>query len=323
MASKHMAQWEIDALLQNVGGAPEKAGAPAVGKGGRKLQPYDFRRPSRFSKEHLRALQTVHEQFARGLGSALSSYLRLNVRVQLTTVEQATLDEYVEQLPNPTVIYILRLPPLDGPVVLELNLAPTLAALDRLCGGPGTLARQDRELTEIERSLLQPLGRYIIRSIADAWLAITPVNPSIEDILVNPRAIRSAGPNEIVALLVLEIAIGDVAGTMSLCLPYVALEPILDRLHTQAWAIEPLRANGESAREQIAARLQSVPLEVVVELGRVELPAAALLSLRAGDVLRLDSSPEGSLPLLVAGVPLFRCRPGVRAGNIAVQIVAG
>lgn len=319
MARKQMAQWEIDALLQNVGEAARPA--PPTGPTGRKTQPYDFRRPSRFSKEHLRALQAVHEQFARGLSSTLSSYLRLNVRVQLTTIEQATLDEYVEQLPNPTVIYILRLAPLEGPIVLELNLAPTLAALDRLCGGPGAVASRDHQLTEIERSLLQPLGRYFLRSLADAWLAVTPIKPSIEDVLVNPRAIRSAGPNEIVALLILELAVGDVAGTMSLCLPYVALEPVLERLHTQAWAIEPPRSSDESAQERLAAQLQNVPLDAIVELGRVELPASTLLTLRVGDVLRLDTSPAGELSLLVAGLPLFRGRPGISAGNLALQIV--
>ncbi len=258
--------------------------------------------------------------FARHLGSSLSSYLRLNARIQMRSVEQATFDEFVEQLPNPTVIYVLRMPPLEGPVLMELNQAPTLAAIDRLCGGPGSASDHDRELTEIERSLLQPLGRHLLRATSDAWNAVVPIKPTVEDVILNPRAVRAAGPNEIVALLVLELAIGEVTGPISICLPYVALEPILGQLHTQVWNAEQHRDEQARADEQIRGRLQEVALELSVELGQIDLPTSSVLSLREGDVLRLGTSARGELVLYIADLPLFRCRPGLSAGNLAVQI---
>ncbi len=325
MASKQMAQWEIDALLQNIGGNALPSGpiaSPTTSAPTRKSHAYDFRRPSRFSKEHLRVLQSIHEHFARSLSSSLSSYLRLNVRIQMTTVEQATFDEYVEQLPSQTVIYVMRMPPLKGPIILELSLQPTLAALDRLCGGPGLVTRRDGELTEIERSLLQPLGRHVLHATAAAWRGIIPVTPTIEDIVLNPQTVRTAGPNEIIALLVLELAVGDVAGTISLCLPYVALEPVMDQIHMQVWNVEKDQRNTMSAQALVRARLADVPLGLTVELGEVELSASAVLGLREGDVIRLGTPAQGELVLRIDGLPLFRCRPGLSSGNYGVRVTS-
>jgi flagellar motor switch protein FliM len=319
----HMAQWEIDALLQNVSGGPTTGWTPAVATPapGRKAQPYDFGRPSRFSKEHLRALQTIYEQFARSLSSSLSSYLRLNVRVHVTTAEQATIDEYIEQLPSPTVVYLMRMPPLEGPVILEVGLGPVLASLDRLCGGPGIVTDHRRSLTDIERSLLLPIGRYLLNAVTDAWRAIIQLDPAIDDVVLNPQAVRTAGPNEIVALLVLEFAVGDVVGTISVCLPHVVLEPVIPRLHTQAWNVEQNRREQLTDKERMSNLLFEVPLDVVVDLGEVEVPASAVTTLREGDVIRLSTPASGKLVFRVDGRPTFFCRPGISAGNLAVQIV--
>jgi len=325
MARKPITTGDISDLMQNVGqgGVTRDIGhgSGMIGSGQR-AQPYDFRRPTRFSKEHLRALQTIHEQFARHLSSSLASYLRTNVRTHLSTIEQGTFDEYVDQLPSPTVVFVLRLAPLEGPVMLELNLAPTLAALDRLCGGPGVVLNRERQLTEIERSLLQPLGRYCQQALAEAWGAVLPIKPSIEDVVLNPRAVSANGLNEIAAVLVLEFAVGNVAGSMSMCFPYMTLEPIMDNLQTQVWNIEQRRSDEESAEEQLRTRLLDVPLEATVVLGQAEVPALALLNLREGDVIRLATPSKGELVLRIANRALFRCRPGLSAGNLAVQITA-
>ncbi len=126
------------------------------------VAPYDFRRPSRFSKDHQRTLQQIHEQFAQGFATALSSFLRLNVRAQVTSVEQTAFEEYADSLSNPTIIYVIHIPRFDGPITVELPVEPTRIMLDRLCGGPGLPVAGIQRLTEIERSLLKPLGRTIL-----------------------------------------------------------------------------------------------------------------------------------------------------------------
>src|SRR5579875_1101027 len=125
--------------------APRDGRSHLAGSRTGQIRPYDFRRPSRFSKDHLRALQTLHERFARNLSSALTSYLRLSVRVQLASVGQATFVEFVEQLPDPSVTYIFRTSSLKGPVILGINMPPIRALLDRQCGGPGAATNVERD----------------------------------------------------------------------------------------------------------------------------------------------------------------------------------
>ena len=322
MAEKILSQWEIDALLQSMAGTAEATSATATGEGaqGRNIKPYDFRRPDRFSKDHLRALRTIHEAFARNVGPSLSSYLRTNARLHLTVVEQTIFDEYTQQLPDPTLIYIVQLNPLQGHGILEFNLTTALAMLDRLCGGPGVPPPKARELTEIEVALLRSVGQQLLRVLAEAWSSVLPLEPVLDDILLKPGQIRSISPNEIVALLVLEMTLGQARGTMSLCLPHPTLDPILPRLHTQAWAGGRRPRNQEEYRDLMVLAMQDVPLDLVAELGVADVSIAELADLRENDVIRLTTRVDGEITLLVEGIPKFRCRPGTVSGNIAVQI---
>ncbi len=281
---------------------------------------YDFRRPSRFSKDHLRTLQSIHEQFARVLATSLSSSLRLNIRSTLASVEQTAFEDYADRLPNPTIIYVLRMSPLDGPVTLEMSVDPTRVILDRLCGGPGLGAGSQQHLTEIERSLLRPLGRQIGRALAEAWSPVIQLDPAVEDVLLNPRAARAVSPNDTVALLTFELAVGDVVDKLMICLPYHSLEPLMDQLSARVWSLDQSSPVSDATEESLRARLLNVPVNATVILGEVELSTSAVLSLREGDVLRLSTAAQSDLAMAIDGRQLFRCRPGQSAGHVAVQV---
>jgi len=282
---------------------------------------YDFRRPSRFSKDHLRALQSLHERFARNVTSALSSYLRLSVRATLANATQATFADFVDIRPEPSVTYVFRASPLKGPVILGINIEEARAMLDRLCGGPGIVTNVDHDLTEIEIALLAQVGRHLCRALGDAWSAVVELNPVVEDILVtNHNVARAAAPSDIVVVLYFDFGIGDVSDGMHLCLPYLALEPIMDQLHKQAWLVDESNAERHQFEQRIRDRLLDIPLDAAVELGSVELRTHEAVNLHEGDILRLNSASGGDLVLYVAGCPLFWCRPGVKSGNNAVEI---
>src|SRR5438067_13722045 len=144
--SKTLSQWEIDALLNSIGSDDGTVALP-IGAVGvmpsapeRTIKLYDFRRPDRFSKEHIRAIQNIHETFARVTASSLSSYLRSATTVSLSSIEQVVYDEYIHQLANPTLVNLVELQPLQGRIVVEMNMNLGLAMLDRMMGGPGTVA---------------------------------------------------------------------------------------------------------------------------------------------------------------------------------------
>src|SRR5438309_10452820 len=169
--SKTLSQWEIDALLNSIGS--EDAAAALSGGGpqlatDRSIKLYDFRRPDKFSKEHIRAIQNIHETFARVTASSLSSYLRSTTSVSLSSIEQVVYDEYIHQLSNPTLVNLVELQPLAGRIVVEMNMNIGLGMLDRMMGGSGQVLRRN-ELTDIEMALLRSLGATIAAGLRDGW----------------------------------------------------------------------------------------------------------------------------------------------------------
>src|SRR3981081_596044 len=177
--SKTLSQWEIYALLNSIG---SEAGASGVSGGGpmaadRTIKLYDFRRPDKFSKEHIRAIQNIHETFARVTASSLSSYLRSTTTVSLSSIEQVVYDEYVHQLSNPTLVNLVELQPLSGRIVVEMNMNIGLAMLDRMMGGPGMVNARRNELTDIEMALLRSLGSTVSAGLKDGWMPGADLQP--------------------------------------------------------------------------------------------------------------------------------------------------
>src|SRR5918912_1326572 len=183
--SKILSQAEIEALL--AGEALLGGGGPHAAKQAKPAKVYDFRRPDKFSKEHLRSLRILHESFARLLGQALTSYLSAGVQVRLTMLEQGTYDEYIQSLPTPTVIYVVGLAPLPGQAVIELNLPVARVLIDRLLGGSGTPPSRVTDMTEIEMALLKTIGQFVLSSLRDAWVNVAPLRPTMQEPVLTPE----------------------------------------------------------------------------------------------------------------------------------------
>jgi flagellar motor switch protein FliM len=298
--------------------ADAPAGAPA--KPAKPAKVYDFRRPDKFSKEHLRSLRILHESFARMLGQSLTSYLSAGVQVRLTMLEQGTYDEYIQSLPTPTVIYIVGLAPLPGQAVVEVNLPVARVILDRLLGGSGVPSgKPNAEMTEIEFALLKTIGGFILSSLRDAWSNVVPLRPTMQEPVLSPELAQFATLAEATVMLVLEIALFNTTGTISMCIPYQVLQPIMDSLTAQVWFGSSPRA--DDARLDFQEPMADVTLPVTVELGRTEMPLSALLELRPGQVIKLGAAADAPLPVRVNEQTKFLARPGLQGKNIAVQIV--
>ncbi len=352
MSDKVLSQQEIEALLSGLAADEEAVAAPAApaaappvspapqaegdnaepfAGGGRAPQRlgalppravklYDFRRPDRFSKDQLRALRILHVTFARLLSSALSSYLRANVQVRLTMLEESTYDEYIRSLPSPTVMYVISPEPLPRQAVLEINLPVARAMLDRLLGGNGAASNRSAEMTEIELTLLRTLGNYLMTCLREAWANVVPLQPSFQEPVLSPEFVQITLLTESTVTLVFEVSVLQVSGTMSLCLPHPVLQPVLDALTSQVWSTgmgQPARDNAPIAGSD---ELAPVALPVVVELGRTELALRDLLNLQVGQVLRLDTPADGELAVRVGEHVKFLGRAGTVGKQLAVQL---
>lgn len=325
--SKTLSQWEIDALLNSIssddianGGAGAVVGVlPTAPE--RAIKLYDFRRPDRFSKEHLRAIQNIHETFARVTASSLSSYLRSPTTISLSSIEQVVYDEYVNQLGNPTLVNLVELQPLAGRIVVEMNMNLGMAILDRMMGGAGQVSTRSNELTDIEMALLRTLGATVSAGLKDGWTAVADLQPVLVETVLNADLVQAALPGDIAALLLFEIHTLGLSGTISICVPHPVIEPLMDRLNTQAWFSTSSRKSGsDDDRVRISEGIRGARLPVAVELGSTRITVGELLEIRAGDVIRLDRGVEVELPILAGKRARFVGRPGTLGGNRAIQV---
>ena len=301
-------------------GAPVAVAPPTVQQRPAKL--YDFRRPDKFSKEHLRSLRILHESFARMLGSALTSYLSAGVHVRLTMLEQGTYDEYIQSLPTPTVIYVVGLAPLPGQAVVELNLPVARVLIDRLLGGTGSPAARSAEMTEIELALLKTIGQFILSSLREAWANVVPLRPTMQEPVLSPELAQFATMAEATVMLVLEVSLFKATGTISMCIPYQVLQPVLESLTSQVWfGGASTKVADTDSKGQMGDRISRVTLPITVELGETELTVESLLDLQAGQVLRLNTNANGPLPIRVDDRVKFVGQAGLSGKNLAVQIV--
>ena len=284
---------------------------------------YDFRRPDKFSKEHLRSLRILHESFARMLGSSLTSYLSAGVQVRLTMLEQGTYDEYIDSLPSPTVIYVVGLAPLPGQAVVELNLPVARVLIDRLLGGTGAPVPRTAEMTEIELALLKTIGQFILSSLREAWSNVVPLRPTMQEPVLSPELAQFATMAEATVMLVLEVSVFKTTGTISMCIPYQVLQPVLDNLTSQVWfgGSTTSRVADNDSRSQMGERISQVTLPLTVELGGAELTVQALLDLQEGHLLKLNTNANGPLPVRIDDRVKFVGQAGLSGKNLAVQIV--
>jgi flagellar motor switch protein FliM len=323
--SKTLSQWEIDALLNTIGGEDSTLGANVSGGApsalDRTVKLYDFRRPDRFSKEHIRAIQNIHETFSRVTATSLSSYLRSATTISLSSIEQVVYEEYVHGLATPTLVNLVELQPLAGRIVVEMNIGTGMAMLDRMMGGPGLAIERHNELTDIEIALLRSLGATMSAGLRDGWTAVADLQPVLVETVLNADLVQAALPGDIAVLLLFEIHTLGLSGTISICIPHPVIEPLMDRLNTQAWFSSSARHSGsEDDRLKLALGIRSARLPITVELGSTTISLGELLDIRTDDVIRLDRGIEGDLPIMAGKRARFVGRPGTLGGNRAIQV---
>ncbi len=320
--ARDLSQGEIDSLLAKLASDDIQDDSPAQESNWRVVKNYDFRRPDKLSKDQMRTLQLLHESFGRMASSSVSAYLRSAVQMNLVSIEQGVYGEYVDQLPPDTILYILTLDPLPGNALIGIDLASAMAAVDRLLGGAGGIAEGPQAPTEIELALIQTLVVSMLKGMKDAWGRVTDLTPVVRDVVLDPRFVQVALKSDPVVAVAFEMTIFHHSGAMTLCLPYVVLEPVLGRLSAQQWFASGPRGAGIQP-EQLRANLDAVKVDLRVELGAASVSLNDLGNLKEGDVLLLDRTIDQPLDVLVGGRSKFVARPGTIGNKLAVQLVTG
>ncbi len=315
-----LSQNEIDALLEALSSGTLKVDEVISEEKKKKVKPYDFRRPNKLSKDQLRTLVMLHENFARLLTTSLSTYLRSMVRAQVVSIDQLTYEEFTKSLNNPTVMNIVSLKPLEGNVVLELSPQLAFAVVDRLLGGQGNAVDKIRELTDIEQTVIKRVILKTFTNLTEAWKAVIELDPHFESLETNPMFTQIVPPADMIILVTLEVRIAEAFGMMNICMPFVVIEPIMDQLNAQLWFT---RKDSGTSSQTIAAlqnRLGQAQVQVAVELGHAQIKVGELLNIAIGDVIELDQSVKGLMDIKIGSQVKFRGSPGVFGSRMAVQI---
>ncbi|MDP4127879.1 MAG: flagellar motor switch protein FliM [Bacillota bacterium] len=315
-----LSQAEIDALLSALSDGQVDAEEMKTTKTQKRIRVYDFKRPNKFSKDQIHSLQNIYENYCRGLSTYLSGHLHSVIESKVLSIEQITYDEFIRSLPNPTVLGLYSLNPLEGTVLMEVG--PTLAftIVDRLLGGQGLVVEKNRDLTEIERTIVEHRLTQIIDLTAEAWSEVYELNPQFVAMETNPQFTQIVAPNEMIMLVTIEVRIGEAVGMINICMPYLVLEPILDKLSMFFRFSTKAKETSPEQVEAIRQKIEWAKVDMVAFLGRSEILVRDLLDLAEGDVIPLNQSVNDSLPIYVGEFMKFKSIPGLHAEHLAVQI---
>ncbi len=315
-----LSQSEIDALLAALSSGEMDANELKREETERKVKVYDFKRALRFSKDQIRGLTRIHENYARLLTTYFSAQLRTFVQINVASVDQLPYDEFIRSIPKMTILNIFEAPPLEGRMVMEVNPNIAYAMLDRLLGGQGNIPAKMGALTEIETTVMERVFSKALDSFHEAWKQIIDLDPYLEVLEMNPQFMQIVSPNEIVAVISLSTKIGETSGMINLCLPHVVLEPIMPKLSGQYWFSSQRKVRDEKEIQMLQERVKKAKLPVIAELGTATITVGEFLSLSVGDVIQLDQSIDSKLQIKVGERLKFRGQPGTIKGRMAVQI---
>ncbi len=285
------------------------------------VRAYDFKRPERVSKDQMRALQTLHEAFARNFGAALSGFLRTIVEVKVATCEQMTYSEFISGLPNPTSFNLIQSNNLEGQMCLEISPLIIYPIIDRLLGGNSQdLFIPQRPMTLIETRLIGNVTARGLVALGEAWSGVLEMEFSVEATESNPQLVQIVPPNEVVVVIGFELKTSNRAGTMNLCIPYAVIEPVMDDLSSQSWFSLSKNHRNKEAEDRLVNSLGDAKLEVTGVLAEATITMSELLNLAVGDVITTDKLASEPVVLCIEGKPKFTAHLGQFRGFRALRV---
>jgi len=313
----------FDVTRPDPGAVP--AGGPlsqALGSRARRSEPrtYDFRRPTKLSRDHVRVLQIAQEAFSRQATTHLTSMLRTGARLELAGIEQFSYDDYVATLPEPIFIATFTIEPLAGKGMLAYPLDMAMASVDHMLGGSGAAEQPNRPMTGMETAIHGHLLDRLLDEFAASFAHITTVQPEIDSIEYNPQLAQAASGSDTVMVASYAMAIGQREGQATLVLPFSSFAQALNNAASPQLSESALRKRKRAA-EALAARLNLVPVDVSVRFAPLTVSSDDLLSLAVDDVLLLRHPRDSPLEVTTNDVTFAYAIASNHRRRLAAAIV--
>lgn len=286
----------------------------------KQVKEYDFARPSKFAKEHLRTLEIIFEHYARLISTTLPAHMRSSCQVDVINSEAVAYSEFANALSNPILLGIVDFYPLKGNIVMDMSVNIGYAIVDRLLGGKGETLEKERDFSEIELAIIEKLMNIFVENLVEPWKNVVELDPGLEQIETNSQFAQVISPNEIIALLTLNVRIGKVEGLLNICIPYITIEPIMDKLNTKYWFSSIQEDTDELYTEVIERHIQNTQVPIKAVLGNSVISVNDFVNLQVGDIIKLDNKVADDISVHVGKIEKFKASAGLFEGKNAVQI---
>jgi len=297
---------------------------PVEGTSAIKVREYDFRTANRFPKEQMRTFQVVFETFSQLFSNRLSSILRVSCECEILSIEECSYSEFNNSLSAPVVLAIMNAPPLLGSLVLQISPEFAYMLISRLFGG-GSAGENSKQFTEIELALIERVLRQSVAMFDEAWDKVIALSTQIDRIETSPQFAQVTAPNEPVAVIILNITMGEETGLISLCVPHTAIEPVSQQLNTRMWfSSSGLRDDDGKKAERslmLAGKLLQTPIPITALFEQTPATVSDIFNLQIGDVIKLDHAIRQPLTIKISHIPKFRAVIGTFGQKYAMQIV--
>ena len=266
------------------------------------VKDYDFARPSKFSKEHLRTLEIIFEHYGRLLTTNLPVYLRKSVQVEVMNSEAVTYSEFTNALSNPVLLGIVNFAPLHGNIIVEMASGLGYAIVDRMLGGRGDSLVKTREFSEIELLIIERILVICINLLQEPWQNVLDISPHLERIETNSQYAQIISPSEVIA--------------------NITLESVIDKLNTRYWYSNIQNHDETNYRNAIESLIQKSQIPVKAVLGKSLISVKDFSTLVPGDVIRLNTNVDDELDIYVGNIKKFTALPGSSGDKYAVRITS-
>ena len=304
-----LSQSEIDELLKALNTGELDVDKIQDNSQQKKVKTYDFFRPNKFAKDHIRTLRIINDTYARLVTNFLSGYLRNLVQVEVIEVQPMSYSDFSNSIANPAILAIVDFNPLSGTIILEMDPNISFALVDRILGGRGAALEKIRGFTEIELAIIERVVIQMLNLMSEPCENVIKLRPRLEKIETNAQFAQIISPNETVALVTLKANIGEEDGFINICIPYIVVEPIISKLSTRYWFTRLEKESTKETKENIKSRIETVKVPVRVILGSSTIPLSDFLELQVGDVIPLDTKVNGELKVLVGDLEKFTAMP--------------
>jgi flagellar motor switch protein FliM len=317
MSDQILTQEEIDALLSAMDKGEvdlEEDVRPEA-----EVADYNLTSQNIMLRDQFHALEEVYDKLARLMSTSFAALLQRSVEVEFVSTEMVKYTECISAFSSPTSFTVFTMDPLIGSAMLAVEPRLVYSLIDCMFGGNGKPTERMREFTLIEQRMMRRFALEVLANLEDAWKIVDPIRVSLKKTEIKPEFVHLASPNDLIVVIVFAVKGLIFTGNLHICIPYLMLEPIKDKLSTKYLREKDLEHNWS---EHLVRLLQDTPITLIAELGEATRSVRDLLNLQVDDVIQLNTGPEDLVRLTVDHIPKFLGYPGIIKGNRAVEIAA-